>query len=744
MLRLLALLIASCFLLTACKSGDGGGSNQLPPSLPDGLFNPDDFNIPVSEEKCASPGPIGPSSSWVEIFIRDIRFGDAACVKRDIQLGKIDVNIPLKEFGQSVPALPIWMALRSSSLFFASSKNGNFAVVKTLVEAGADINVKNSSGETPLHHALQNEEIFMRYPKVAAYLILSGLTDDKSYNANGETPFHAALRRKSAAHIKLFVDKKVDINVPMQNGQKSFLVAINSDVDQATLESLLASGIDHQIKDKHGNSALHLAISKKYESLARALIVNHKLNINELNHLSETPLLQAISLSLSPTTHLLLDNNAMVDLRPSATTALHVAIEKQNASVVDRLLERVQKFNERNQAQQTVMHLLASQGTDQQLARAIARGFARDEKDVNGDTPLSVAVAKDNLTRTQILIDAGANPNSQDSKGQTVLSKARSRAVAEPLVQNKVSINLEDNKGYTAMSNFIALGNADLVNYILENGADIQWAHKASGENYLMEALRNNHLGIAQQFLDRQLDPNLLDQNKQNAVFYARSTDALELLGKYNANFNQLRMDKKSFFGVLIQRYLDSSGVALQDTESLILKIADLGADVNWTTVDGKNALHRLLPEINTPFGGAYPAGPKKLLSKLLEKGINLGQKEFVTQSTPLHWVNDVDELQLLLQFNPPLKAVNKDKYTAKQEKTYELHLAELEIKGEAEKLQQLRVTLEELKKQNPPKNIVIQDLEQQIDQKVRLLKVLELRISHLKIMIATLDGVGG
>ncbi|MBY0316014.1 MAG: ankyrin repeat domain-containing protein [Bdellovibrionales bacterium] len=744
MVRLLALFIASLLFLTACKSGDGGGGNPPPLALPDGLFNPDDFNIPLSEEKCASPGPIGPSSSWVEIFIRDIRFGDAACVKRDIQLGKIDVNVPLKEFGQSAPALPIWMALRSSSLFFASSKNGNFAVVKTLVEAGADINVKNSSGETPLHHALQNDEIFIRYPKVAAYLILSGLTDDKSYNANGETAFHVALRRKSAAHIKLFVDKKVDINIPMQNGQKSFLVAINSDVDQSTLEFLLASGIDHQIKDQQGNSALYLAISKKHESLARALIVTHKVNVNELNHLSETPLLQAISSNLSPTIHLLLDNNAMVDLRPSATTALHVAIEKQNASVVDRLIERVQKFNERNQAQQTVMHLLASQGTDQQLTRAIARGFARDEKDVNGDTPLSVAVAKDLLARTQILIDAGANPNSQDNKGQTVLSKARSRAVAEPLVQNKASLNVEDNRGYTAMSNFIALGNAELVNYILESGADFKWAHKASGENYLMEALRNNHLSIAQQFLERQLDPNSLDQNKQNAVFYVKSTEALELLARYNGNFNQLRMDKKSFFAVLIQRYLDSSIMASQDTESLIMKITELGADVNWTTVDGKNALHLLLPQFNTPFDGVYPAGPKKLLSQLLAKGINLGQKEFVTQSTPLHLVNDVDELQLLLQFNPPLKAVNKDKYTAKEEKKYELHLVELDIKGEAEKLQQLRVTLEELKKQNPPKNVAIQDLERQIDQKVRLLRVLEFRASHLKMIIATLDGVGG
>ncbi len=160
-----------------------------------------------------------------------------------------------------------------------------YHVVKTLVEAGADMNARNIFGETPLLRFISQGNI-----DVALFLIENGadvnlkderndsplnsavsggyieLADkilEKGANVNevgfeNKTPLQWAFMCKEIKMMRFLIEKGADVNVPFEDGKTLARLAVDS-YNVEMLDLLLQAGADMNIKDKYGKSALYWA-----------------------------------------------------------------------------------------------------------------------------------------------------------------------------------------------------------------------------------------------------------------------------------------------------------------------------------------------------------------------------------------------------------------------------------------------------------------------------------------------------
>jgi ankyrin repeat protein len=82
-----------------------------------------------------------------------------------------------------------------------ASKNGDYDVVRFLIDNGADINIQNARGETPLFRAVGNENTRL---DVVEYMVTHGAVVDTA-DKNGSTSLHEAAKVASGSTIDVLV-----------------------------------------------------------------------------------------------------------------------------------------------------------------------------------------------------------------------------------------------------------------------------------------------------------------------------------------------------------------------------------------------------------------------------------------------------------------------------------------------------------------------------------------------------------
>jgi ankyrin repeat protein/serine/threonine protein kinase len=162
------------------------------------------------------------------------------------------------------------------------SKVNEQKIMKILLEYGANPNLKDVSGQTPLHLAIVDDKIEI------VKLLLEYLVDYNLKDNLGNTPLILAIKKNRIEIVELLLQYGADVNLKDDEGRSPLYLAI-MDNNIRIVELLLRYGANPNLKDDLGDTLLHIAVQQNNLEIIK-LLIGYGADPNLKNIFGITPL----------------------------------------------------------------------------------------------------------------------------------------------------------------------------------------------------------------------------------------------------------------------------------------------------------------------------------------------------------------------------------------------------------------------------------------------------------------------
>ena len=295
-----------------------------------------------------------------------------------------------------------------SSALFVASLYGYTNVVIRLLQIGANVNIKNRMGATPLSAALSNH-----HHDIVELLLEAGA---KAGDGEGSA-VHAAVKTNNLKLVKKVVAKSnVNSKGPDSQTPLHFAMTGNLDVVQYLLQ--LGADVNSRVESTQATPLHMAALHGRHDLISALLQAGAKLEPRAGDSLyGATPLYLAAQNGHWAAVDTLLAAGAKVDcrLRQMDVTPLLIAAERGHDNVVRLLLDKGASVNIRNWNGMTALALAAQTGHLNIVRMLLERGAAVNSRDKEGNTVLTNCVLQtltlSTLPVSQTLLKSGADPN---------------------------------------------------------------------------------------------------------------------------------------------------------------------------------------------------------------------------------------------------------------------------------------------------------------------------------------------
>lgn len=262
--------------------------------------------------------------------------------------------------------------------------------MKTLIDAGADIFLADSAGNSPLHWAS-----LFGLTKTARFLLERGAAID-AQDSEGRTPLRLAVQAESYEIVEMLLGKGADPNMA-DNTQRSPM---------------------HWIADENSHEL------DENERRIVDLLIRSGANLDAPSKINHSPLCCAAMANNISVADILISRGASLDFNDGE--ALRNAVFFEYGGFVLKLLAA--GANPDLQDPETLdgsVHVAASERYPEGLKILHQYKANLELLNIDGETPLCVAARRQADDAVKYLIDSGANVNHVDSYGNTPLFWAR-------------------------------------------------------------------------------------------------------------------------------------------------------------------------------------------------------------------------------------------------------------------------------------------------------------------------------
>ncbi len=415
----------------------------------------------------------------------------------------------------------------------AAYNNENSDVIITLINAGTNINVQNTDGETPLHAAALNN----KNPDVIITLINAGANINVQ-NKDGYTPLHrAAKNNENPDVINTLLNAGANINVQDKNDNTPLHHAAFDNKNPDVINTLLNVGADINARNKDGNTPLHLAALNNENPDVIITLINAGANINAWSDNDVTPLHAAAWNNENPDViNTLINAGANINVQDeNDNTPLHLAAENNKSpDVIITLINAGANINARNDNDATPLHFAAVNNENSDIINALINvGADINARNYSDATPLHFA-AVNNKTPDIIntLLNAGANINVQDRNDNTPLHHAafdnKNPDVINTLLNVGADINARNKDGNTPLHvAAVSDENPGIINALINVGADINARNDNDATPLHFAAVNNKTPDVINTLLNAGADINAQDKEGSTPWDLAQENDSI-------------------------------------------------------------------------------------------------------------------------------------------------------------------------------------------------------------------------
>jgi ankyrin repeat protein len=269
-------------------------------------------------------------------------------------------------------------------LLIAEIRKGSTATLGRLQRGDPLVSATDPNGATPLMYAaLYGNEAVMR-------VLLENGADPNAKSARGASALHWGIH--DIAKVRLLVSRGGDVNAKTVEGKSPLYLAASQPGGTETVQLLLDKGADPNVKDIAGRTPLMAAaVVGNVESIG-ALIASGA-NIGAATQAGLTALMEAARYRNAPAVKLLIEKGADVNTRTKRNnTAIAYAAASGNAGTVKLLLDhgaRVDVLDERNYS--PLMYAAYSESMPVEIVRMLLAKGADTRIEGEGETALSLA-----------------------------------------------------------------------------------------------------------------------------------------------------------------------------------------------------------------------------------------------------------------------------------------------------------------------------------------------------------------
>ena len=304
-------------------------------------------------------------------------------------------------------------------------------------------------------------------------------------NSDGETAVMLAAMNGQHAAVYQLAQGGADINIHHeQDGLTALHLACFHNTSDAVI-ALLSSGADMNARSKDGFTPLLVSVVKENDTITQILVDNGvDMNIGAFN---SPPLVHAATRGKHAGARILLKGGANISMDDSTTTVLHFLMSQDEVDVdmVKIFLDAEVGMNiHRERDGCTPTHLACIQGHHAAVIALLSSKADMNALSKKGLTPMMCSVMLDNYAITQTLVDHGVDVNVV-SRGVTAVSFAAlcgHHEGARILLKSGANISLGNMAGSTILHSLVSKEevDVDMVKVFLDTGTD-PLARDASG-----------------------------------------------------------------------------------------------------------------------------------------------------------------------------------------------------------------------------------------------------------------------
>ena len=555
---------------------------------------------------------------------------------------------------------------------------GSPAIVKTLLEAGADPDARSRDLTAPLHIACIRGNL-----KIVNHL-LKAKANPNVLDNRGITPLlqiiSLSLKEVASMFKEAFSSHKI-------------IVPSDLNILYKIVDALLIAGADPNIPDHNNDTPLIMAVSKKMTNIVTRLL-EEKANPNIQTTNGQTPLSQATFNKDPGIVKILLKQKADPNIveYTNGIAPLHVACSPNGS------LETVQAIlsssftnpNILDATEHTPLHYAAFIANPKILQSLIASNANPNIKNQDGDTPLSILCdchdaeirsLKCLVEMVDILLGANADPNVQISKGKmwTPLHRACYMGwleIVNSLLKAKANPNVKDENGFTPLmlmlqdclpdteghTLHVVPNEYEIVDALLKAGADPNIVGIDIYNPIYVAAVRGE-ADIAARLLEGKADPNVLCSHEMitplHYVCVSGCLGIVKILLKAKANPNiqdvhgatplvlMLSDNKEGFedppnqyeiVDALLQAQADPNiANKVENYTPLVLAVSKGKTDIVARLLRGKANPHLQTNKGATPLHIATIYGHVEIIKILLKEKVDPNIPDYINGIAPLH-----------------------------------------------------------------------------------------------------------